>query len=108
WDEVPINKNTIGLIKKQLEEDKKNMKAKKPVSLLAKWLPSENASSKKTRENARKVASLLGLTGRPINLESGNLIPNLSPYRKTLSSLRAYINVLERKMSAKEWADISY
>src|SRR5690606_34882037 len=28
--------------------------------------------------------------------------------RKTLSSLRAYINVLERKMSAKEWADISY
>ena len=31
-----------------------------------------------------------------------------SEYRKTLSTLRAYLNVVEVKMSAGEWEDINY
>lgn len=64
------------------------------VSTLAKWLPSENASSQATRENARTMIKLLRMTPRD--------------YRKALSKLRAKADLLESKMSAREWHDIDY
>ena len=65
-----------------------------PVSLLAKWMPSENTSSEKTRQMAAKAMRALQLTPRK--------------YRKMLSALRKHINVVERLMSAGEWAKIDY
>ena len=65
-----------------------------PVSLLAKWMPSENASSVKTRQMAQKAARHLQVTPRK--------------YRKMLSALRKHINVVERLMSAGEWGKIDY
>lgn len=65
-----------------------------PCSLLAKWMPSENASSEKTRQLAVKAQRALHLTPRK--------------YRKTLSALRKHINVVERQMSAGEWGLIDY
>lgn len=99
WDEVPFTKEGVALIKAQLAEDKENMKAGKSVSLLAKWLPSENASSKTSREKARTLAKELGLVSR-----SGDL----TPYRKTVTALRKHIALLEQKMSSKEWANVAY
>lgn len=81
-------------IKKQLGEDLTAMKAGKPVSLLGKWLPSCNASSKQTRKNGQRVRTYLGYDERS--------------YRKMLSKLREYIKVVERQMSAKEWDKINY
>ena len=82
------------IIKKQLTYDIVNMVANKPVSLLAKWLPSENASSVKTKMNARYICKNLCITERE--------------YRRTLSSLRSYIDIVESKMSAKKWKEIKY
>ena len=65
-----------------------------PISLLAKWMPSENTSSEKTRQMAMKAQRALQLTPRK--------------YRKMLSALRKHINVTERLMSAGEWAKIDY
>ena len=65
-----------------------------PVSLLAKWMPSENTSSEKTRQMAVKAQRALQLTPRK--------------YRKMLSALRKHINVTERLMSAGEWGKIDY
>ena len=65
-----------------------------PVSLLAKWMPSENTSSAKTRALATKAICALKLTPRS--------------YRKMLSALRKHINVTERMMSAGEWGKIDY
>ena len=84
----------LDIIKKQLTDDIANMAENKPVSLLAKWLPSVNASSVKTKMDARYICKNLGMTERE--------------YRKTLSSLRSYIDVVESKMSAKKWGDIKY
>lgn len=81
-------------IKNQLEADLDGMNKGSGVSLLVKWLPSPNASSEKTKQNARYVYKNIGLTERE--------------YRKVLSKLRAYIDVVERKMSAKQWEDIKY
>ena len=87
------------LVAKTLTEDVKAMKASTarkhvPASLLAKWMPSENTSSAKTRELANKAIKALGLTPRK--------------YRRMLSALRKHVNVTERMMSAGEWAAIDY
>ena len=78
----------------QINEDAMNYKAGKPISLLAKWLPSINATSEKTKERARKIIKKSGLSERE--------------YRKMLSKLRKYIDVVERKMCANEWENINY
>ena len=65
-----------------------------PISLLAKWMPSENTSSVKTRQMAAKAMRALHLEPRK--------------YRKMLSALRKHINVVERQMSAGEWGKIDY
>ena len=65
-----------------------------PVSLLAKWMPSENTSSVQTRQMAAKAMRALHLEPRK--------------YRKMLSALRKHINVVECQMSAGEWDLIDY
>lgn len=87
------------LVAKTLTEDVKAMKASTgrkhvPASLLAKWMPSENTSSAKTRALAIKAIRALRLTPRK--------------YRTMLSALRKHINVTERLMSAGEWGCIDY
>jgi hypothetical protein len=77
-----------------LETDIVNMAKNQPVSLLAKWMPSENASSKETKRAALQWCQKLGMTIRE--------------YRKTLSALRAYLRIVERAMSANEFGSIEY
>ncbi len=113
WDEVPVNQYTVEhMIAKQLAQDMENMKAGKGISLLAKWLPSENAGKASLIE-ARKVAKLLGWTGGSHEVEMGNdtfkRVPNLRTYRKNITGLRKYYdNFLERLMSEKRWGEIDY
>lgn len=78
----------------QLAKDFENFENKKPISLLAKWLPSENASSDATIKSAKQIRKFMELTPKE--------------YRKMLSSLREYLNILETKMSAKKWNEIDY
>ena len=66
----------------------------KSPSLLAKWLKSENASSKKSRELAK------------ITMRYFNMPPRT--YRRVLSVIRKQINVLERQMSEGKWSEIDY
>ena len=87
------------LIAETLTKDVKAMKASRngkhvPASLLAKWMPSENTSSAKTRALATKAIKALRLTPRK--------------YRQMLSALRKHVNVTERLMSAGEWGCIDY
>lgn len=64
------------------------------VSLLAKWLKSENASSAEARRLARKFCQINNISYKK--------------YRKILSELRKYINVIETKISKNEWNTIEY
>lgn len=84
-----IQRELLMILKKDLEK----MQAKQPVSLLAKWMPSENASSAKTRALAKDFIKYF-----------------FSPreYRKILSALRNYIDVTESKMSNNKWNEINY
>ena len=92
--DTDLRDDVISYISKQLKEDQENMKNGKPCSLLAKWLKSPNASSKETKRLAKIIYTGLGMTERR--------------YRKMLSELRKHLNVIEVKMSAKEWSEIDY
>lgn len=91
---TPLEEIALELIKNTLAADMANMRAGKPVTLMAKWMPSENASSPKTKKNALKVIQAIGITARQ--------------YRKMLTALRKHIGIIETKMSNKEWDDINY
>ena len=64
------------------------------ISLLAKWMPSNNTSSKQKRSEAVILQSLLHLSARE--------------YRKPLSRLREHLAVVDRKASLNQWNDINY
>ena len=78
----------------QLKRDLDNKNEGKPISLLAKWLPSPNATSKETKRYAKIIRDGLGLTEKR--------------YRKILVELRKYLDVVEVKMSSKRWESIKY
>lgn len=81
-------------IEKQLKMDLSAMQEEKPISLLAKWLPSINTSSQETRRLAKILVNKLNISERE--------------YRKSLAALRAYGNVVEVKMSDSKWDTIEY
>lgn len=91
----PITDKAVrNLITTQIESDLKNMKQNKSISLIAKWLKSCNSHNAETRN--------LGLwTAKQLNMTERN-------YRKTISSLRKYLDVVERKMSSDNWQAIDY
>ena len=97
WDDIlyategtKVFSTALEIVRHQLALD---VNCKTP-SLLAKWLPSENTSSAKTKAMANKVRKFLGFSHKQ--------------YRKTLSLLRARINVLEKLMSANRWSEIEF
>lgn len=100
WDDLfclldtPVRTNVLHFIKRQLMLDMEDCIDNKAISLLAKWIPSENTHSKATREKAKVVREYLHMTSRD--------------YRRMLSKLRAHLNVLERLMSANEWDKIEF
>ena len=78
----------------QLNEDMQNMRAGKSISLCSKWCPSASTSSKETRKKAEQLQKAFGW--------------HPAYYRRTLSTLRRYIDVTERKMSRNQWGEIKY
>ena len=105
WDDLWVLLDTkykaevINAVKIQLASDMKklveaNGKVNESISLLGKWMPSENASSKETKRLALVFIKELGATPRS--------------YRKMLSALRGKLNVVETLTCANEWEKIDY
>lgn len=92
--DTPIKNQVIKWLFSVLMSDVAKMRVGEPCSLLAKWMPSENTSSRKTKELARTLIKKWGVSA--------------SWYRHTLVKLRKYIKVVEQKMSARNWTEINY
>lgn len=99
WDDLlplldtQLKDDVLAVINRQLTQDIMNAMQSKPISLLAKWLPSENASNADTKRYARLIAAGLNMTPRH--------------YRKVLADLRADIKIIETKLTKKEY-DFDY
>lgn len=81
-------------VRKQWNSDIAKVDSDESVSLMAKWLPSENTSSKETVRLAKIWRTALGMDPRS--------------YRKGLSMLRKKIRVVERDMTLGYWNRINY
>ena len=96
WDDLlsllgtPCEKDAMQLIKKQLQTDLEAMDRGDDVSLLAKWLPSVNASNAQTVRQAKRIARFLGMTD--------------AAYRKTLVKLRERIRIIENSLREKDYS----
>ncbi|MGG7143241.1 DUF2828 family protein [Clostridium nigeriense] len=96
WDdyyslfETPLESNVINIFKKQLQKD---INTEYP-STLAKWLKSENTSSKRTKALATKTKLLLGYSSKE--------------YRILLTDLRKKSNLVENNIRTSNYRDINY
>lgn len=95
WDDLlcllntPCEKAALELIKTQLQEDLSSLDMGDEVSLLAKWLPSVNASNTETVRQAKRIARFLKMDD--------------ATYRKTLVKLRSRIRILENHLREKDY-----
>ena len=96
WEllDTPSKNAVLRFTAKQLKEDLANRKAGKPVSLLAKWIPSWATSSKVSMQRARIIAKYLKWNG--------------SQYAHSMTVLRKHIDICERLMSSNNWQSIDY
>ena len=83
-------KDMLDVLKAQFESDNNALANGGEVSLLAKWLPSVNASSSETVLYAKKIAKHFGL--------------NDASYRKALVALRAHIRIIENNLREKDYS----
>ncbi len=106
WDDLlcllktPAEKEAVKVIRKQLAEDKEALERRQAgeedahISLLAKWLPSDNASSPRTRRTAARLINALGM--------------KQGEYRTLVTALRARIGLVERSLTARHPEKINY
>lgn len=104
WDDVvevvfgnvpcKVRDEAIELLRMQIQSDILMANTEQPVSILSKWMPSGNTSSKETRRRAEFLRNAFGWAPKQ--------------YRKNLAGLRKRIKVVEQKMSANEWDQIDY
>lgn len=96
WDdllclmETPCEREVLDLMKAQLDTDLSALADGGEVSLLAKWLPSVNASSHETIRLAKCIAHHLEMSE--------------STYRKTLVKLRKHIRIIENHLREKDYS----
>ena len=86
---TPLETATLSLIKTQLEKDLSSLENNGEVSLLAKWLPSVNASNSETKKLAKRVVKFLGYDD--------------ATYRKTLVRLRSHIRIIENNLRERDY-----
>ena len=92
--DTPLEPNMWHRMGVVLSIDLNNMSENKPVSLLAKWIKTPDASSENTRKLGILTAKKLGYS--------------VYNFKRKLRALRKYLKVVETKMSANKWTDINY
>ena len=91
---TPMEDEMWAAMKKQFEEDLKNLNAGNAISLLAKWIKTADASSPVTRKLGILTAQKLGYP--------------VYNFKRIVRSMRKQIGVVESLMSAGRWDEIKY
>ena len=91
---TPLEEEMWNAMKTQLDEDIRNYEKGQAVSLLAKWIKSADASSRKTRKLGILTAHKLGYS--------------VYDFKRLIKKLRKHIGVIESLMSSGQWDKIEY
>ena len=97
WATDEVKACMYDMVKTQLDEDTENMKEKKSISLLAKWIPREGREYPDNKI-AKEIAQLM--------FTDGVFSHKMKTYRKVIAPLNKYLDTVEIKQCDKEWADI--
>lgn len=81
----------------QFELDRRRMNSGESISLLAKWVATPDASSKRTAALGKKTAMAIGYDFK-----------HMKEYKKVLREMRRYLDIPEAKMCAGKWSEIEY
>ena len=91
---TPMENEMWAAMKKQFEEDLRNLQEGNAISLLAKWIKTADASSAKTRKLGILTARKLGYT--------------VYTFKRLVRAMRKRIGIVEALMSAGRWDEIHY
>lgn len=87
--DTPCEVEMLSILRKYFAQDLKALREDGTVSLLAKWLPSVNASNAQTRSLGKRIAKALGLSE--------------AEYRDPVA-LRAQIRIIENNLREKDYS----
>ena len=91
---TPLEDDMWKAMKKQFEEDRRNLETGKAISLLAKWIKTADASSPATRKLGILTAQKMGYP--------------VYNFKRFVRNMRKQIGVVESLMSAGKWNEIKY
>ena len=91
---TPLENDMWAAMKKQFLEDLENLNQGNDISLLAKWIKTADASSKKTRAFGILTAQKLGYS--------------VYEFKRIVRRMRKQIKVVECLMSSNKWDEINY
>ena len=95
WDDLTAllgtacEEDAVAVIREQMAKDLCALDAGENVSLMAKWLPSVNASCAASVKNGKRLAKALAMTD--------------AEYRRALAGLRAKIRIVENSLRQKDY-----
>ena len=91
---TPLEDEMWAAMKKQFEEDRRDLESGRAISLLAKWIKTADASSNKTRRLGILTAQKLGY--------------QVYDFKRIVRAMRKHIGVVETLMSTGRWDQIKY
>ena len=91
---TPMEDEMWAAMKRQFEEDRRNLEAGNAISLLAKWIKTADASSANTRRLGILTAQKLGYS--------------VYDFKRLVRTMRRSIGIVEALMSAGRWDEIRY
>ena len=91
---TPLEDEMWAAMKRQFEEDRRNLQQGNAISLLAKWIRTADASSANTRKLGILTARKLGYS--------------VYEFKRLVRAMRKQIGVVETLMSAGRWDEIRY
>ena len=91
---TPLEEAMWSVMKRQFEEDRENMEAGRTISLLAKWIKTADASSKRTRYLGILTAKKMGYP--------------VYEFKRIVRRMRKYLQIVEPMMVQGRWDDITY
>jgi hypothetical protein len=102
WDDISyllkysrLTNNILTQLSTQIKQDRKNMKKLNPVSLCAKWMPTEGHSSDKKLNFTSLITKHLQISKKEWR-------------KKYLTPLRKHIDIVEKRMCEDDWESIDY
>ncbi len=91
---TPMENEMWDAMKRQFEEDRRNLAEGNAISLLAKWIKTADASSENTRKLGILTARKLGYS--------------VYEFKRLVRAMRKHIGIVEALMSAGRWDEIRY